>query len=159
MAIIQKLQPCLWFEKDAESAAKFYTSIFKNSQISSIVKYGDSASKTSGMPKGTTMSVSFTLEGQEFLALNGGPLFKFSEAISFMIMCKDQKEIDYYWDKLTSDGQEGPCGWLKDKYGLSWQVVAEKFEKLLTGPNGDKYMAELCKMKKPDMNKLEAAAK
>lgn len=111
------------------------------------------------MPKGSVMSVSFTLEGQEFLALNGGPLFKFSEAISFMIMCKDQAEIDYYWDKLTADGQEGPCGWLKDKYGLSWQVVAEQFEKLLTSKNGDKYMAALCKMKKPDMKKLEAAAK
>ncbi len=115
---MQKLTPFLWFDDKAEEAVSFYTSIFKNSKIMSIARYGDAGAEVSGRPKGTVMTVAFQLEGQEFVALNGGPQFKFTEAISFVVNCQTQEEIDEYWKKLSAGGQEVQCGWLKDKYGL-----------------------------------------
>lgn len=154
----QKIAPCLWFDSQAEEAAKFYTSIFKNSKILNVARYGESGARASGRPKGSVMTVEFQLEGQEFVALNGGPLFKFSEAISFMIYCKDQKELDYFWTKLTAGGQEGQCGWLKDKFGLSWQVVPAAMDGMLRTKDAKKterVMAALINMKKLDIKKLE----
>src|SRR6185503_1285793 len=120
----KKITPCLWFDKEAEDAAKFYTSIFKNSRIKSVSRYGKEGFETHGMKAGTVMTVEFELDGQSFVGLNGGPLFKFTEAVSFQVPCETQEEIDYFWSKLTAGGgSEGPCGWLKDKYGLSWQVI------------------------------------
>ena len=120
---MQKITPFLWFDDKAEKAAAFYTSIFKNSKILSMARYGDAGAEVSGRPKGTVMTVAFQLEGQEFVALNGGPQFKFTEAISFVVNCQTQEEVDEYWAKLFDGGQEVQCGWLKDKYGLSWQIV------------------------------------
>ena len=114
-----KITPFLWFDNQAEEAAKFYTSIFKNSKIESISRYGEGLP----LPAGTVMTVSFILDGQQFTALNGGPVFKFTEAVSFYILCETQAEVDDYWNKLTAGGEEGQCGWLKDKFGLSWQIV------------------------------------
>jgi len=121
--IRQKITPCLWFDDRAEEAAKFYTSIFKNSKIGKITRYDEEASQASGRPLGSVMTVEFQLEGQEFLALNGGPIFKFTEAVSFIVNCETQEEVDYFWSKLSAEGEESRCGWLKDKFGLSWQVV------------------------------------
>lgn len=122
--ITQKITPFLWFNNQAEEAVKFYTSIFKNSKILTTARYDKESAKASGQKEGTVMTSSFELDGQKFMALNGGPVFKFNEAISFVIECEDQKEIDYYWDKLTSGGgKEVQCGWLQDKFGLSWQVT------------------------------------
>src|SRR4030095_2446244 len=132
---MQKITTCLWFDNQAEEAAKFYTSVFKNSKLGGKTKYEWEASKASGQPEGSTMTVTFELEGREFMALNGGPLFKFNESVSLVVNCKDQEEIDYYWEKLTSDGgQESMCGWLKDKFGLSWQIVPAKIEELMKDP-------------------------
>src|SRR6266404_7641806 len=128
---MQKITPFLWFDDNAEEAVKFYTSIFKNSRIGNVARYGDEGAKVSGRPKGTVMTASFQLAGQEFVALNGGPLFKFTEAISFVVNCKTQKEADYFWVKLLQGGQEQQCGWLKDKYGLSWQMVPTILPELL----------------------------
>lgn len=116
---MQKITPFLWFDTQAEEAANFYVSIFKNSKLLNVVRYGEAGPG----PAGTVMTVAFQLDGQEFVALNGGPLFKFTEAVSFIIQCKTQEEVDYYWEKLCEGGQASRCGWLKDKYGLSWQVV------------------------------------
>ncbi|MGE5242195.1 MAG: VOC family protein, partial [Bacteroidota bacterium] len=122
---MQKITPFLWFDGKAEEAANFYTSIFKNSKIVSVARYGDEAAKASGMPKGTAMTVAFELDGQKFVALNGGPHFKFTEAVSFVVNCQTQEEVDHYWENLSAGGDEKAqqCGWLKDKYGLSWQIV------------------------------------
>src|SRR6266850_958741 len=120
---MKAINPCLWFDNQAEEAARFYTSIFKNSKIGTITHYGDAGAGASGRPKGSVMTMAFQLDGQEFIGLNGGPHFKFSEAISFMVNCETQKEIDDFWARLSEGGEEGPCGWLKDKYGLSWQIV------------------------------------
>ena len=128
---MQKITPCLWFDKNAEEAVNFYVSIFSKSpaspkgvsKIKNRAYYDKESSKASGMPEGTLLTASFTLNGQEFLALNGGPVFKFTEAISLIVNCKNQKEVDYFWDKLTDGGAEIECGWLKDKYGLSWQIT------------------------------------
>lgn len=120
----QKIMPCLWFDDQAEDAAKFYCSIFKELRIETITRYGKEGHEIHGRPEGSVMVVVFDIEGQRFVGLNGGPLFKFTEAVSFQVHCKDQQEVDYYWSRLTAEGgQEGPCGWLKDKFGLSWQVV------------------------------------
>ena len=119
----QKINPCLWFDTEAEDAAKFYCSVFKNSKMGKISRYVDEGQEIHGKPAGSVMAVEFELEGQKFAALNGGPQFKFDEAISFQIACEDQKEVDYFWSKLTEGGTEIACGWLKDKFGLSWQVV------------------------------------
>src|SRR5713101_9457308 len=120
---MQKITPFLWFEDKAEEAANFYVSIFKNSRIGSIVRYGEEGAKVSGRAKGTVMTVTFQLDGQEFMALNGGPHFKFTEAISLLVNCETQDEVDEFWEKLSEGGEKSKCGWLKDKYGLSWQIV------------------------------------
>jgi predicted 3-demethylubiquinone-9 3-methyltransferase (glyoxalase superfamily) len=121
--VIQKITPHLWFENNAEEAATFYTSIFKNSKITDIIHYGESAAEVSGRPKGTVMTVIFELEGQQFMALNGGPVFKFSPAISFLVKCETQEEVDHLWEKLSKGEETEQCGWLKDKFGVSWQIV------------------------------------
>jgi predicted 3-demethylubiquinone-9 3-methyltransferase (glyoxalase superfamily) len=119
----QKITPCLWFDNQAEDAAKFYVSVFKDSKLGEVSRYGKEGFEIHGRRAGTVMTAEWEIEGQKFVGLNGGPQFKFSEAVSFQIMCENQKEIDYFWSKLAAGGEEGPCGWLKDKFGLSWQVV------------------------------------
>ena len=154
---MQKITPFLWFDNNAEAAAQFYMSVFKNSKILSISRYGDAGPG----PKGSVMVVSFQLEGQQFTALNGGPHFKFSEAFSFVVSCENQQEIDYYWNKLTSDGgQESQCGWLKDKFGFSWQIVPTALGKLMSGDpkQANRVMHALLQMKKLDIAALEEAA-
>jgi predicted 3-demethylubiquinone-9 3-methyltransferase (glyoxalase superfamily) len=144
----------------AEEAAKFYVSVFKNSKIVSVNHYDENSAKAANMPKGSVLIVAFTLNGQEFMALNGGPAFKLSEAISFIIPCKDQQEIDYYWNHLSKGGEESVCGWLKDKFGLSWQVVPEQLDEWMKDPKKQaRVMKEVLKMTKLDFKKLEAAAK
>jgi predicted 3-demethylubiquinone-9 3-methyltransferase (glyoxalase superfamily) len=151
---MQKISPCLWFDTQAEAAAEFYLSIFPNSRITKISRYGEGGR----MPQGLAMMVAFTLDGVEFLALNGGPMFKHSEAVSFSISCKAQAEIDHYWSKLTSGGgAESMCGWLKDKFGVSWQVVPDILPEMATGsdPNRVRRMTEaMLKMKKLDIATL-----
>lgn len=160
---MQKITPFLWFDNRAEEAAAFYTSVFKDSEIGSKAEYDDAASEVSGQPKGSVMVVDFEIAGQKFIALNGGPQFKFTEAVSFVIDCKDQDEIDYYWSRLTADGgEESMCGWLKDKFGLSWQVTPTVLNDLIGGsdPNGAKRAMEaMLKMKKLDIQKLKDAYK
>ncbi|OGL37895.1 hypothetical protein A3B63_00345 [Candidatus Saccharibacteria bacterium RIFCSPLOWO2_01_FULL_49_22] len=154
----QKITPCLWFDSEAEEAAKFYTSVFKNSSIGEIMRYPKAAEAVSGKPAGSVMTVAFALDGNQFMGLNGGPLFKFNEAVSLMIMCQDQAEVDYFWEKLTSGGgQESVCGWCKDKFGLSWQVIPEGLDELLQG--SERAMEVFLKMKKIDIAQLEVAAK
>ncbi|HET7228187.1 MAG TPA: VOC family protein [Chthoniobacterales bacterium] len=121
--ITQKITSCLWFDDKAEEAAEFYTSIFKNSKIGRTTRYDEEASQAGGRPLGSIMTVEFELEGQQFLALNGGPIFQFTEAVSFIVNCEKQEEVDYFWSRLSAGGEESRCGWLKDKFGLSWQVV------------------------------------
>jgi predicted 3-demethylubiquinone-9 3-methyltransferase (glyoxalase superfamily) len=156
----QKLQPCLWFDTQAEVAAKHYVSIFKNSKIGRIGRYGKEGKEIHGKEAGSVMTVEFELEGQKFLALNGGPQFKFDEAISFQVFCENQAEVDYFWSKLSENGSEGPCGWLKDKFGLSWQVVPTVVPELLANENSEKaqrVMKALLQMKKLDIAALQAA--
>jgi predicted 3-demethylubiquinone-9 3-methyltransferase (glyoxalase superfamily) len=158
---MEKITTCLWFDGKAEEAAKFYTSVFKNSKMGFVSKYDEDAAKASGQPAGSVMTVTFELEGRNFMGLNGGPAFKFTEAISLMVNCDTQEEVDYYWDKLTSGGgEESMCGWLKDKYGLSWQIVPSDLEKLMSSKEPGKpqrVMAEVLKMKKLDINILRNA--
>lgn len=156
----QKLQPCLWFDTQGEAAAKHYVSIFKNSKIGRIGRYGKEGKEIHGKEAGSVMTVEFELEGQKFLALNGGPHFKFDEAVSFQIMCETQAEVDYFWNKLSEGGSEGPCGWLKDKFGLSWQVVPTVVPELLADEKSEKaerVMKALLQMKKLDIAALKAA--
>jgi predicted 3-demethylubiquinone-9 3-methyltransferase (glyoxalase superfamily) len=156
MAVKQKITTFLWFDSNAEEAAGFYTSIFPNSRITSIARFGDAGPG----PKGSVMLVRFELEGQEFLALNGGPAFKFTEAISLLVSCETQREIDDLWAKLTAGGQELACGWLKDKFGLSWQVVPTAFFRLVEDPDTEKsqrVMEAMLQMTKFDIARLEAA--
>jgi predicted 3-demethylubiquinone-9 3-methyltransferase (glyoxalase superfamily) len=156
----QKLQPCLWFDTEAEAAAKHYVSIFKNSKIGRIGRYGKEGKEIHGKDAGSVMTVEFELEGQKFLALNGGPHFKFDEAISFQVMCESQAEVDHFWSKLSEGGSEGPCGWLKDKFGLSWQVVPTVVPELLADEKSEKaerVMKALLQMKKLDIAALKAA--
>ncbi len=158
---IQKITPFLWFDNQAEEAVKFYTSIFKNSRINKITRYDEESSKAAGKPKGSVMTVEFELEGQEFVALNGGPQFKFTEAVSLVVNCDSQAEVDYYWEKLTEAGdvQAQQCGWLKDKYGLSWQVVPRVLIELLKDPDRSRnVMKAMLKMKKIDIETLKRAA-
>lgn len=162
MATLQRLTPCLWFENQAEEAAKFYISVFKNSGIGRITYYGEAGQEQHGQKPGTVMTVEFELDGHQFLGLNGGPVFKFNEAVSFIINCKDQAEIDYYWEKLTAGGDPKAqvCGWLKDKYGLSWQVAPTILSDMVA--SGDKVkagraMEAMMKMKKLDIATLEKA--
>jgi predicted 3-demethylubiquinone-9 3-methyltransferase (glyoxalase superfamily) len=162
MKINQKIVPMLWFDDNAEEAANFYASIFKNSKIIEVSRYGEAGAKTAGRPVGSVMVVSFMIEGQEFTALNGGPMFKFNSAVSFVVNCDTQEEIDYLWSKLTSEGgKEVECGWLTDKYGLSWQITPSILGKLTSGDpkKADRVMSALFQMKKMDIKKLEEAAK
>jgi predicted 3-demethylubiquinone-9 3-methyltransferase (glyoxalase superfamily) len=134
----QKINPCLWFDTEAEEAAKFYCSVFKNSRISKVSRYVNEGQEIHGKPAGSVMAVEFELDGQKFAALNGGPQFKFDEAISFQVHCKDQAEVDYFWDKLSAGGKEVACGWLKDRFGLSWQVVPGVLYDMLMDPDQEK---------------------
>jgi predicted 3-demethylubiquinone-9 3-methyltransferase (glyoxalase superfamily) len=158
---MQKITPFFWFDDNAEEAANFYTAIFKNSKIGKIARYGEEGEKVAGRPKGSVMTVEFELEGQEFVALNGGPHFKFTEAISFVVNCQTQEEVDYYWEKLSVGGKEVQCGWLKDKYGLSWQIVPTVLGELLSDKDAAKsqrVMQAMLKMVKLDIKKLKQAA-
>jgi predicted 3-demethylubiquinone-9 3-methyltransferase (glyoxalase superfamily) len=158
---LQKITTCLWFDKQAEEAVNFYTSVFKNSRVGTTARYDETASKAAGLPAGTVMTVTFELEGREFMALNGGPMFKFNESISLVINCGNQDEVDYYWEKLASGGgQESMCGWLKDKFGVSWQVVPDELGKLMSSKEPGKaqrVMSALLQMKKLDINVLRNA--
>src|SRR2546427_13063681 len=159
---MQKITPFLWFDTQAEEAVKFYTSIFKNSRIGKIARYDENAAKVSGRPKGSVMTFEFELEGQEFVALNGGPQFKFTEAISFVVNCKTQAEVDKFWKELSAGGKEVQCGWLKDKFGLSWQIVPTVLGELLSDKDAAKsqrVMQAMLKMVKLDIKKLRQAAK
>jgi predicted 3-demethylubiquinone-9 3-methyltransferase (glyoxalase superfamily) len=151
-----RITPNLWFDTQAEEAAEFYVSIFPNSKIVNVTYYNEAGPR----PAGTVLTVDFVLDGQEFVAINGGPEFTFDEAVSFMITCADQDEVDYYWDKLTAGGEESQCGWLKDRYGLSWQVVPEGFDELVTDPDPAKSvpaMKAMFGMKKLNLAELQAA--
>jgi len=153
---MQRISPCLWFDTQAEEAANFYAGIFKNSKIKSVTHYGEAGP----MPAGTVMVVAFELDGVEFIALNGGPIYKFSEAVSLSVGCRTQAEVYNYWNALTKGGEEGPCGWLKDKFGLSWQVVPLEFSELMGSSDAKrvKQMTEaMMTMKKLDLAKLKAA--
>ncbi|MET0300434.1 MAG: VOC family protein [Flavitalea sp.] len=162
MPSLNKLSLNLWFNKEAEEATNFYTSIFKNSSVGKKAYYGEEGHEVHGMPAGSVMVVEFALEGQQFVALNGGPHFKFSEAISIIINCESADEVDYYWEKLTAGGdpKAQQCGWLKDKFGLSWQVVPVAMNKLMSDPDKKKsgrVMTAMLQMKKLDIQKLQDA--
>jgi predicted 3-demethylubiquinone-9 3-methyltransferase (glyoxalase superfamily) len=163
MPVVQRITPCLWFDDQALPAAEFYTSIFKNSKIGTISRYGEAGREVHGKPAGSVMTVAFVLDGQAFTALNGGPVFRFTEAISLQIDCESQKEVDYYWDKLSEGGDDKAqqCGWLKDRYGLSWQVVPRALIELMSDPDPEKsgrVMEAMLRMKKIDIAGLERAA-
>jgi predicted 3-demethylubiquinone-9 3-methyltransferase (glyoxalase superfamily) len=154
----QKMSICLWFDNQAEEAAKFYTSVFKNSRIGKISRYGKEGFEFHRQPEGTAMVAPFWLNEMEFMALNGGPQFKFNESISIVVNCETQDEIDHYWSKLTEDGQESQCGWLKDKYGVSWQIVPAILAKLMSDPEkAGRVMTAFLQMKKFDIEKLMQA--
>ncbi len=156
-----KINPCLWFDGQAEDAANFYVTVFKNSKILQISHYTDAGRETHGRPAGSVMTVLFELDGTRFTALNGGPQFKFDEAISFEIDCGSQEEVDYYWEKLTAGGgSPGPCGWLKDRFGLSWQVVPRQLNEWMLDKDkakADRVMEAMLKMKKLDIAALKRA--
>jgi predicted 3-demethylubiquinone-9 3-methyltransferase (glyoxalase superfamily) len=159
---MKKFTTWLWFDGNAEEAAEFYTSVFKNSEITGITYYGKAGAHASGQKEGTVMTVTFRLDGQEFMALNGGPVFKFSEAVSFVVNCENQEEIDYYWEKLSEGGDEKAqvCGWLKDKFGLSWQIVPTLLDKMLKESDTEQseaIMQAFLKMKKLDIGTLKQA--
>jgi predicted 3-demethylubiquinone-9 3-methyltransferase (glyoxalase superfamily) len=157
---MQKITTFLWFDDKAEEAANFYTSIFKNSKIGTITRYREAAANASGRPAGSVMTVVFQLNGQEFIALNGGPHFQFTEAISLVVNCETQAEIDEFWGKLSAGGKESQCGWLKDKYGLSWQIVPAEIERWLSAKDpakSDRVMAAVMQMGKLDMKRLQNA--
>jgi predicted 3-demethylubiquinone-9 3-methyltransferase (glyoxalase superfamily) len=156
----QKITPCLWFDTQAEEAAQFYISIFDNSKIHAISRYAKAGYEIHGKPPGSVMTVAFEIDGQAFLALNGGPNFKFNEAVSFQISCETQEEIDHFWNKLTRDGQGGPCGWLKDRYGVSWQIVPAMLPDMLMDPEAERVervTKAFLQMKKFDIAALKRA--
>jgi predicted 3-demethylubiquinone-9 3-methyltransferase (glyoxalase superfamily) len=157
---MQKITPCLWFDRSAEEAVNFYTSVFKDSKIGKVSRYGKEGFEIHGQPAGTVLTMEFELNGQSYTALNGGPIFKFNEAISLMVSCESQEEIDYYWEKLSAGGdpQAQQCGWLKDKFGLSWQIVPSILGELMSDPKrSEKVMKALLKMKKIDIQGLKQA--
>ena len=157
---MQKITPFLWFNDNAEEAVNLYVSIFKDSKIGAITRYEEQGAAASGRPKGSVMTIQFQLEGQEFVALNGGPHFKFTEAVSFVVNCKTQEEVDEYWAKLTAGGEEVQCGWLKDKYGLSWQIVPTALPEMLKDKDPAKakrVMEAMLQMKKIDIPTLKRA--
>jgi predicted 3-demethylubiquinone-9 3-methyltransferase (glyoxalase superfamily) len=154
---MKDITPCLWFDTEGEEAAKFYTSVFPNSRILHVSRYGSAGPR----PEGTVMTVDFELDGQKFVALNGGPQFTFSEAISFQVSCEGQEEVDRYWSELSEGGEEGPCGWLRDRFGLSWQIVPTRLPELLGDPDRERsqrVMAAMLKMRKIEIDELERAA-
>ena len=158
----QKITPFLWFESQAEKAANFYISIFKNSRILAVTHYAPVAAKASGRPEGSVMTVRFQIDGQEFIALNGGPHFKLTEAVSFVVNCKTQKEVDGFWEKLSAGGTKSQCGWLKDKFGVSWQIVPADLDKLLEDKDAGKsqrVMQALLQMRKLDIKTLRRASR
>jgi predicted 3-demethylubiquinone-9 3-methyltransferase (glyoxalase superfamily) len=155
---MQKITPCLWFDDKAEEAVNFYASVFNKSKIKDVSRYGEAGAKVAGRPKGTIMTVTFELEGQEFTALNGGRQFKFSPAISLMVYCKMQEEVDELWEKLSEDGEKGQCGWLTDKYGVSWQIVPAVLGEMLQDKDAEKserVMSALLQMNKLDIETLK----
>ena len=157
---MQKITPFLWFDDKAEEAANFYVSIFPNSSVGDISRYGEEGSKAAGRPKGSVMTVEFQLEGQNFVGLNGGPHFKFTEAVSFVVNCKTQEEVDNYWEKLSAGGQESQCGWLKDKYGLSWQITPTILTEMMKDKDpakAERVMKAMLTMKKLDIATLKQA--
>ena len=156
----KKITPCLWFDTQAEEAAKFYASVFKNAKIGKISRYGKEGFEVHGKKAGTVMTVEFEIEGQKFLALNGGPHFKFNEAVSFQVPCETQEEIDYFWSTLAKDGEQGRCGWLKDKFGLSWQVFPRALPEMLMDGNSEtaqRVMRSMLQMRKIDIAALKRA--
>lgn len=160
---MQKITPCLWFDGQAENAARFYVSLFPNSRINRVLRYSDAGREQHGQPPGTVMTVAFELDGRTFTALNGGPMFKFTEAVSFIVDCATQDEVDYYWNKLGEGGEPAAqqCGWLKDRYGLSWQIVPRRLLELLSDPDPEtagRVMQAMMSMKKIDIAALERTA-
>lgn len=158
---MQKITPFLWFDNQAEEAVNFYVSIFRNSRITNIARYGDDAAKVSGRPQGSVMTVAFELDGQSFVALNGGPVFTFSPAISFVVDCATQAEVDRLWDRLSAGGEPQQCGWLRDKYGVTWQIVPAVLGKLLSDPDAartQRVMQAMLQMSKLDIGALKQAA-
>ncbi len=154
------IMPCLWFDTQAEAAANHYVSIFPKSKLGKITRYGNEGKEIHGKPAGSVLTVEFEIEGVKFLALNGGPQFKFDEAVSFQVLCETQADIDYFWSKLAEGGEEGPCGWLKDKFGLSWQVVPTVLPEMLQDPNAgraDRAMKAMLQMRKLDIAALQRA--
>jgi predicted 3-demethylubiquinone-9 3-methyltransferase (glyoxalase superfamily) len=154
---MNEITPCLWFDTEGEEAAKLYTSVFPNSRILEVTRYGSAGPR----PEGMVMTVSFELDGQKFVALNGGPEFTFSEALSFQVGCEDQEEVDRFWSALSEGGEEGPCGWLKDRFGLSWQIVPDRLPELLGDPDpakAQRVMAAMLQMRKIEIDELERAA-
>jgi predicted 3-demethylubiquinone-9 3-methyltransferase (glyoxalase superfamily) len=154
---VKALMPCLWFDTQAEAAANHYVSIFPKSKLGKITRYGKEGKEIHGKPAGSVMTVEFEIEGVKFLALNGGPQFKFDEAVSFQVLCETQADIDYFWSKLSQGGQEGPCGWLKDKFGLSWQVVPTVLLQMLQDSDAGRVMKAMLQMKKFDIAALQRA--
>ena len=155
-----KITPCLWFDNNAEEAVNFYVSIFKNSKIGNVARYNEAGAAASGRPKGSVMTVAFELDGQEFLALNGGPVFQFTEAVSFTVNCKRQEEIDEMWERLSQGGEQVQCGWLKDKYGLSWQIVPTVLSRMMQDKDARKtqrVMEAMLQMQKLDIKTLKQA--
>ncbi len=160
MPAIHRISPCLWFDRQAEEAARFYTSVFPNSRITAILRYGEAGREIHGRPAGSVMTVAFELDGTPFTALNGGPVFRFTEAVSFEVSCEDQGEVDRYWDALCAGGVHQHCGWLSDRYGLSWQVVPRELADLLDDPDPrkvERVMEALLAMKKLDLAALREA--
>jgi predicted 3-demethylubiquinone-9 3-methyltransferase (glyoxalase superfamily) len=162
MAAIQRITPCLWFDMQGEEAARFYTEIFPNSRINHVARYSEAGQDVHGRPPGSVMIVEFELDGQKFTALNGGPHFTFTEAISLQVMCDTQKEVDHYWERLSAGGdpKAQQCGWLKDRFGLSWQVVPTAVTKMLSDPDGakrDRVMSAVLSMKKIDIAQAQRA--
>jgi predicted 3-demethylubiquinone-9 3-methyltransferase (glyoxalase superfamily) len=156
----QQITPCLWFDRNAEEAVNFYITVFRNSKILHVVRYGKAGQEIHGGRLGAVLAIDFELDGQKFSCLNGGPLFKFSEAISFQIPCETQEEVDYYWSALTKGGNESDCGWLKDKFGLSWQVFPARLLEMLRDPDrekADRAMSAMLKMSKIDLATIERA--
>ena len=160
MQSLSKITPCLWFDTQAEEAANHYIGIFPNSRITAVSRYGEAGHEIHGMLAGTVLTVEFELDGQRFTALNGGPVFNFNEAVSFQVNCDTQEQIDYFWDRLGAGGDEAArqCGWLKDKFGLSWQVVPSMMAELMSGPGSERVMTALLQMKKLDIAELRRAA-
>jgi predicted 3-demethylubiquinone-9 3-methyltransferase (glyoxalase superfamily) len=158
---MQKITPFLWFNNNAEAAVAFYTSIFKKSKVGKIARYDKAGERVAGQPAGSVMTVEFEIEGQEFVALNGGPIFKFNESVSFVVNCKTQAEVDYYWNKLSAGGKKVQCGWLRDKFGLSWQIVPTLLGELMStkdAAKSERVMQAMPGMVKLDIKKLKAAA-